>query len=189
MLRLSTPSSTRWCNTQGWDFLPLTEPVSSTPFGYSSVSLVAFIQTLKNLYDGYTAILMDADMINVNPQMKVELGENDMIVHGNEYFSSCGFLAVKNSEKVRAFFDKVLSDGKLRETMPDISARLHNNILEQSELKVTHLDDRWNWYDMYFGCAKPVTHPRHEAINVAFHGLSMSKRIAAMQTLAKEIAA
>ena len=194
MLRIGSPSTQKWCFEQGWTHIPLTDQVYPAPFGYSSVGLIAFTHYLLKICIGEEAALMDVDMLNVKSRERISglLKANDLVVHGNQNFSSCGFMAVRNTGKVREFLLKVLTDGRARDTNDDISARLHLNLMEEKKkpdgLKFTHLDDRWNWYDKYFGCEKLVTHPRGEAINVAFHGMNMLKRITMMDKLSKEIA-
>lgn len=194
MLAIAAPSSQRWANSQGWNFLPTVSQIYPKPFGYSSVGFICFIKYLSNLKDGEYAASMDADLININPDVKIErlLNEHDIAVHGNENFSSCGFIAVRNTSEVRGFFHRMLLNGKVRDTQDDISARLHEDLMSADNringVKFVHVDDRWNWYDKYFGCDKPVTHSRKEAINIAFHGMNMMKRVAGMEALAKEIA-
>lgn len=189
MLKISMPVSARWCKEHNWQYHPVIKTMNPAPFNYASTTFVFFAQYLSKLDDGEEVALMDADMLNVDvsADFPALLKGFDIAVHGNDEFCSCGFIVVRNSEAIRAYLKRVIEMGPATINNNDISLRLHLAFLD-SPFKVKRLDDRWNWYDSYFGGVKPVTHKREKAINIGFHGKTINGRIAAMGELKKELA-
>lgn len=188
MLRVCMPSSAAWCSFNGWQYHPVIKTMNPAPFNYASTTFVFFTQYLEKLEDDEIVSLMDVDMMNVDPTADFTklLKEHDIAVHGNDGFCSCGFIAVRNKPALRKYLKNVLVKGPAAPNNNDVSLRLHVEF-QKSPFKVKRLDDRWNWYDRYFGGEKPVTHPREKAINIGFHGMTMNARIEQMMALKKEL--
>ena len=181
LLALSRPRHLNHCERN--DFTLVTEGHAIAMRGYSwnSIQHLAYIEYLNKIADGVIVATVDADALIVqDTDIRTALGDNDLATHGVN-FCSAAFTVVRNSQKVREFFGKVLL-GPISRTIDAMANKLQAMLKENHGLKVQRLDDRWNYYTTYGAGRYSPNCAREDAIILGFHGGPLEYRKAKIKT-------
>ena len=128
--------------------------------------------------------LLDADALIKHKEVALEkaLGaEYEVALVVGEGYANSGFIAMRNSEKVRDWFQALYLAGPLKECNQCVDGRLFEMIKdEKCPVKVQSLGSEWNYFDKYGNGPRPVSCERNEAHIVAWHGQTRDVALKAM---------
>ncbi len=147
--------------------------------------LVLLLRTMNAWPSVQHFFVLDADALIVNKE--IELAEAlpadaDIALIVRENYVNSGFVAIRNSEKVRDWLTDLFVAGPLQNCNHGIDARMFEMIRKETcPVKVHALGSEWNYFETYGAGIRSVTCTRAEAHIVAWHGQTRDVALKAMQ--------
>jgi len=187
MLLMTKDWHGNYCDRHKWEYSPrLKEGCNTGPFWAQSMGEIWLRNQMDRYPDGTVLWYLPADALVCKPEIDGRMAipdGADLAAFGspNKFVNSSPCF-VRNSQKVRDFYDGVISAGAVDGNV-DISYGFSKE-LWRSDLKVNVLSSVWNWYETYGDAAVPVNCAEEDAVIRCWHGM---QKFRAYKMMALEI--
>lgn len=186
MMDLTKDHHHAYCQRHGWEFSPRKQFVPYGKWTDRSMGELFMFQTTAEYAEGDMLCFFPTDAIML-PKTEQDLrgalpAGVDIAMYGNDEFVNSGFAVLRVSDKLRAFFGRVVEKGPVVVRgghNNDIAYRVSAELKESPEIVCQKLSSKWQWHD---GPNAPAMDcPEEKAIIRAWHGGSRYKAFKAMQ--------